>query len=64
MSGTGDRIIKVPDGEVLGITHRAAERGKVGVSELVNTLREEVVTYGGFYDGISYGNTVGKLEGS
>ena len=63
MSGTGDRIIKVPDGEVMGITHRAAERGKVGVSELVNTLGEEVVTEGGFSGLISCENIVGKLEG-
>ena len=41
----------------------AAERGKVGVSELVNTLGEEVVTEGGFSDGISCENIVGKLEG-
>ena len=47
---------------MLGITHEAIDRRKIDVSSLVKALVIELVTEGGFSDGILYWNSVGKIE--
>ena len=61
--GTEHGIIKVADGEVLGIIHVASYRSKLWGSSLRKSLGKEIGAEGGLSDVISDGNIVGKSEG-
>ena len=46
----------------MDITHGSADRRKLGGFLLINRLGVEVITQGGFSDGIPDGNIVIKIE--